>query len=466
MVVDALSGDILARHSLTNFVNQGTVFDNHPNTAGRQAPTGGPHRPGRHWLNDTASATRLTGANVHAYSDENGATTAQTAGEESRPSAATGTSPVERDLRAPRRSRPSAGSAPGTASPRRGGPEPGPVDDPALLLQQHLPRLARGGTDRLRRRVAQLRGRRLRDRRVQDAAPILQRHQQREHEHARRRRLATNADVPLSRPRRRLRRSLRRRRRGRLPRVHARPLEPARQQRPRNGLLAKQSRAMGEGWSDWFAADFLVEKGFEPDTPPMARSARRVHEQRQRRCGPHPRDRLRGRLANATRCPGRPGRAGGYTFGDVGSILAYSTNRSQPFPFFEEHAEGELWAQTLWDLRKAIGGPHAAPGRRGDAPLAGTAVHARRAGRDPARRRGRRRAPSTTRSGRFSPRAGWASAHRRRPELDAGRPSRFAAPTALAQAGKPVITTRRRSATATACSSRARPRGSRSRCAT
>ena len=39
------------------------------------------------------------------------------------------------------------------------------------------------------------------------------------------------------------------------------------------------------------------------------------------------------------------GRPGGYTYGDLGNIVG--------FPSF--HAAGEIWAQTLWDLRGAVG---------------------------------------------------------------------------------------------------------------
>ncbi len=123
-----------------------------------------------------------------------------------------------------------------------------------------------------------------------------------------------------------------------------------------NSLLAKQSRAMGEGWSDFFATDFLVEKGFEPDT---AADGELLHGDYTSN------DTINaGRTqaldcpvgsANATRCPGTPSAGtGGYTFGDVGRILSY--NNDPQYPLFEEHAEGELWAQILWDLRKVIGG--------------------------------------------------------------------------------------------------------------
>ena len=64
----------------------------------------------------------------------------------------------------------------------------------------------------------------------------------------------------------RSRRQRRRRRRDRLPRVHARPLEPPGHRRARlRRLDGAQSGAMGEAWSDWYALDFLVAQGLETD---------------------------------------------------------------------------------------------------------------------------------------------------------------------------------------------------------
>ena len=45
---------------------------------------------------------------------------------------------------------------------------------------------------------------------------------------------------------------------------------------------------------------------------------------------------------------GHGGQSGGYTFGDFGRV-------NDAFPF-EEHVNGEIWAQTLWDLRTRVGG--------------------------------------------------------------------------------------------------------------
>ena len=55
--------------------------------------------------------------------------------------------------------------------------------------------------------------------------------------------------------------------------------------------------------------------------------------------------------AAAPACPGSPGAgAGGYTYGDFGRILG--------FP--EVHADGEIWVETLWDLRAALIAAHGA----------------------------------------------------------------------------------------------------------
>ncbi len=113
---------------------------------------------------------------------------------------------------------------------------------------------------------------------------------------------------------------------------------------------------------------------------------------------------------------------GGYTYGDFGRIAAAP----------EVHADGEIWAQTLWDLRTALGLTKARGAGHGrDGAPAARAVVPGRAQRHPARRPGAVTAASTwTRCGRCSPRAGWASS---RPSLggdDASPAESFALPPA------------------------------------
>ncbi|WP_433298915.1 M36 family metallopeptidase [Actinoplanes sp. CA-030573] len=106
-----------------------------------------------------------------------------------------------------------------------------------------------------------------------------------------------------------------------------------------------QAGSMGEAWSDFYAFDFLVAQGFYTDTP--APGNLRVGEyvgRNQDLIRTMPIDCPVGSAAKA--CAGTPfSGPGGYTYGDFGHVIG--------FP--EVHADGEIWAQTLWDLRKALG---------------------------------------------------------------------------------------------------------------
>jgi hypothetical protein len=111
-------------------------------------------------------------------------------------------------------------------------------------------------------------------------------------------------------------------------------------------LNGPQSGAMGEAWSDWYAYDYLQSVGLEKDTAKPGElvifeystaGANTIRTQ--------PLDCPVG--ASATVCPGTPTAGpGGYTYGDFGKI-----SRRGP----EVHADGEIWAETLWDLRTALG---------------------------------------------------------------------------------------------------------------
>jgi hypothetical protein len=100
-------------------------------------------------------------------------------------------------------------------------------------------------------------------------------------------------------------------------------------------LDAHQSGAMGEAWSDWYAMDYLVAQGFETDDAAagdvvlgayLGNGQSTFREQA---------------IDCATTASGGNCGAGGFTYGDVGEILDVP----------EVHADGEIWAQTLWDLR-------------------------------------------------------------------------------------------------------------------
>lgn len=113
-----------------------------------------------------------------------------------------------------------------------------------------------------------------------------------------------------------------------------------------SALQSVQSSAMGEGWSDWYAMDLLVREGLVPDDPATAGD---IDLGRYVDARPHE---IRSQAtdcpvgsADTAACPatGSAG-AGGYTYGDLGRIA----DRLEP------HADGEIWGQTLWDLRRAL----------------------------------------------------------------------------------------------------------------
>jgi subtilisin-like proprotein convertase family protein len=121
------------------------------------------------------------------------------------------------------------------------------------------------------------------------------------------------------------------------------------------GLNAQQSRAMGEGWSDWYAMDYLVAHGLETDTAAAGELPLGEYVTNNTNVG----IRLNAAdcpvgSADATHCPGTSfAGPGGFTFGDMGHTVAYNNNPLAPA--FEVHADGEIWLETLWDLRTAVG---------------------------------------------------------------------------------------------------------------
>ena len=138
---------------------------------------------------------------------------------------------------------------------------------------------------------------------------------------------------------------------------------------------------MGEGWSDWYAKDYIVGQfpAIDTGTPGEIEIGAYTDSV------PHT---IR---AQAIDCPvGALGRGparrraragpGGFTYGDFGRIAAAP----------EVHADGEIWAQTLWDLRAR--GRHRrsarAAGHRRHAAVAARADVPGHAQRDPARRPG------------------------------------------------------------------------------
>jgi len=111
-------------------------------------------------------------------------------------------------------------------------------------------------------------------------------------------------------------------------------------------LGALQAGAMGEAWSDWYAYDFLVKQGFERDTATEGELIVGKYVE----FGGQGLIRFEGLDcpvgSTAPACPGSPLTGpGGFTYGDYGHVAGIP----------EVHADGEIWAETLWDLRKALG---------------------------------------------------------------------------------------------------------------
>jgi hypothetical protein len=105
-----------------------------------------------------------------------------------------------------------------------------------------------------------------------------------------------------------------------------------------------QAGSMGEAWSDWYASDFLVNDGFFKDTsapgevligPYVTAGSTIRHQGADCPVG-----------STSAACPGSPTAGpGGFTYGDFGRVSGGP----------EVHADGEIWLETLWDLRNALG---------------------------------------------------------------------------------------------------------------
>jgi hypothetical protein len=114
-------------------------------------------------------------------------------------------------------------------------------------------------------------------------------------------------------------------------------------------LNSVQAGAMGEAWSDYYALDYLVTKGLRkdsPDKPGQLFLGDYMEPLRTQLLRTEPMDCPVG--SDSQKCAplsftGLPN--GGYTYGDLSAIIGFA----------EVHASGEIWGQTLWDLRTKLG---------------------------------------------------------------------------------------------------------------
>jgi len=105
-----------------------------------------------------------------------------------------------------------------------------------------------------------------------------------------------------------------------------------------------QAGAMGEAWSDYYAMDYLVTNGFVKDTA----ASGEVLEGKYLMANKAPFRTMAIDCAvggNGPNCRNPAVHNGGYTYGDFPKIGGGP----------EVHASGEVWAQTMWDLRKRFG---------------------------------------------------------------------------------------------------------------
>ena len=106
-----------------------------------------------------------------------------------------------------------------------------------------------------------------------------------------------------------------------------------------------QAGAMGEAWSDFYATSYLVQQGIRKDGPKadlwLGNGADGLGQALVRT---QPID-----CAVKDTTPdcagGATGHKGGYTYADYGQVIGQA----------EVHADGEIWSETLWDLRNALG---------------------------------------------------------------------------------------------------------------
>jgi hypothetical protein len=110
-------------------------------------------------------------------------------------------------------------------------------------------------------------------------------------------------------------------------------------------LSSPHAGAMGEAWSDWYASDLQVRDGLKSDT---------LATPGEIDIGDYSDLDLHTLRSQALDCPVAvvspecPGGAatgvGGYTLGDFSKVAGAP----------EVHADGEIWSETLWDLRQAL----------------------------------------------------------------------------------------------------------------
>jgi hypothetical protein len=106
-----------------------------------------------------------------------------------------------------------------------------------------------------------------------------------------------------------------------------------------------QAGAMGEAWSDFYALSYLVDQGIRQDKPGVADLwlgeadglGKTLVRYQPIDCAVND---------SSPDCTGgETGHTGGFTYADYGKVYGAP----------EVHADGEIWGETLWDLKRQVG---------------------------------------------------------------------------------------------------------------
>jgi extracellular elastinolytic metalloproteinase len=111
-------------------------------------------------------------------------------------------------------------------------------------------------------------------------------------------------------------------------------------------LDGEEANAMGEGWSDWYAMDYLVSQKLDTDTSTTGdvflgyyvSGGQHLIRSMSMDCPVGP-------PANSDCQSSFTSHQGGYTLSDYGQVSGNGP---------EVHADGEIWGQTLWQIRQAF----------------------------------------------------------------------------------------------------------------
>jgi hypothetical protein len=108
-------------------------------------------------------------------------------------------------------------------------------------------------------------------------------------------------------------------------------------------LTGVQGRAIKQGLGDWYAMDYLVNHGYDADNAEIGD----VNPEYYVAGGPGARSQPMDCPVSFTSDPCQNfngAGSGGYTYADLGSVAGAP----------EETADGEIWAQTMWELRQRL----------------------------------------------------------------------------------------------------------------